>query len=649
MSAFSGRPDFVVLHVPPGAENPSPVDARDAHFMIELKHDDTLKSNPPKLHDSESGEAVLSTYASGLTTKNSRWTPLEQILDYDCFALAAHGPSRHHMVGLVATCMRTQIMYADRSGCMISEERNFSTEFGVLFAILIGVYRSEAERAGLQAGITPLSGPSGTPLNPLDFDLSSREVQAGCTTNISRPIRPFKVLVRLELDPVEHVAVYARGNNLMERPMPIKEDVARSLCENASQRKVLGTRPSISRLAKSKGMEKNQMIAVSEMGEISSKRSTLPYQFAPRAIFGSGTARYHCVLEASTHAAADSTLQLSWQPKNRLSEASVLRLANQSDIQGVPTLIASGDIANAEDSVIRSCLQQTFTGLESIRPVHKVLRAIVWQEDCIPLSSLGDIEDFLSAAQSILQSAFQMNWRLSLILTFFLVAIVRLHEVGIMHTNISEANMMALRANNSQGILVGFEFAILHKRSSPNKKVCPNPSQPSQDGVTDTEGFGEIRPFPALEQAAGDATTHHVATLPLDRCTDRPPVHQFRHELESCIWSVFFIQASFRRGRRIINTSVEEWYIGGWESIRDSKRRFFKAEAIDAVSAGRFAESLGADPQPLKTCSSALAAMLGDPQQLDAARVLSILQEALDAYAANELTSAMPSEALESS
>jgi hypothetical protein len=421
MSAFSGRPDFVVLHVPPGAENPSPVDARDARFMIELKHDDTLESNPPKLH--ESGEAVLSTYASGLTSKNSRWTPLEQILDYDCFALAAQGPSRHHMLGLVTTCMRTQIMYADRAGCMISEERNFSTEFGVLFAILIGIYRSEAERAGIQAGITLLSGPCGTPLNPLDFDLSGREVQVGCTTNISRPIRPFKVLVRLEVDPlsVEHVTVYARGNNLMERPMPIKEDVVRSLRENTSQRKVLGTRPSISRLVKSKGMEKNQTIAVSEIGKISSKRSaTSPRQFAPRAIFGSGTARYRCLSEASAHTAADWTLQLSWQPRNRLSEASVLRLANQFHIQGVPTLIASGDIANTEDGVIRSCLQQTFAGLESIQPVHKVLRAIVWQEDCIPLSSLGDIEDFLSAAQSILQSAFRMNSHLSLILTFFL-------------------------------------------------------------------------------------------------------------------------------------------------------------------------------------------------------------------------------------
>jgi hypothetical protein len=204
-----------------------------------------------------------------------------------------------------------------------------------------------------------------------------------------------------------------------------------------------------------------------------------------------------------------------------------------------------------------------------------------------------------------------------------------------MHTNISEANMMALRANNSQGILVGFEFAILHERSSPNKKICPDPSQPSQDGMTDAEGFSEIRPFPTLEQAAGDATTHHVATLPLDRCTDRPPVHQLRHELESFIWSVFFIQTSFRCGRRIVTPAVEKWYLGDWDSVKRNKEHFLREEKHHAPFAGRFAESLDADPEPLKACSRMLAEMLINPEQLDAPRILSILQKALDAYAAN--------------
>ena len=227
--------------------------------------------------------------------------------------------------------------------------------------------------------------------------------------------------------------------------------------------------------------------------------------------------------------------------------------------------------------------------------------------------------------------------RLSLILKYFLAAVVQLHEIGIMHTNLSEANMMALQTNNSQGILVGFEFAIFQERSSPNKRVCPDRNRPSQDGGTDTESFSETNPSAALEQVTGDTTTHHVATLPLDRCTDQPPVHRFQHELESFIWSVLFIQTAFRSGRRIINSDVEKWYLGDWKLVIDGKGRFLKKAADDAMSAGQFAESLGVDPQPLKTCASALAVMLIDLRQLDAERIFAVLQEALDAYTANEL------------
>jgi hypothetical protein len=400
MFASSVRPDFVAVYIPPGAEVPSPVDARDAQVMIELKHDHVVKGNPPKLRDRESGEAVCSTFDGVLTSKSSRLTPYEQILDYSCFALSAQGPIRDHMFGLVPTWMRIQIMYADRGGCMISEERSFSHDFGILFAVLIGTYRSEAQSAGLQSAITPLSNSNGTPLALSDFDSSDREVQTGPMTNIGRPIQPFQVLVRLASTPAEHVAVYARGVNLMERPMAIPEQTARS--SNSPPHPALRTRPSISRLAKSKGLEKNREIAISQAGETTAGRfGSLSRQFAPRSIFGSGTARYRCVSEAEPFRNAELTLQLSWQPKCRLSEASVLRLANDCGIAGVPTLIGSKDIADMDDSSIRLSLRQTFPG---IQPVHKVLRAIVWQEDCVPLSSIDNVDDFLSACQSILRS-----------------------------------------------------------------------------------------------------------------------------------------------------------------------------------------------------------------------------------------------------
>jgi hypothetical protein len=183
--AFSPRPDFVALHLPPGAEVPSPVDARDALCMIEMKFDDVVKSQPPKLHDSRSGSAVQLTYGGTVTLQSSRWTDLEQIMDYDCLALTAQGPICNFMIGLLVTLMRLQIM------CMISEERNFSDNFSLLFTILIGLYKSEAQRAGLQSAITLLSGPEGMPLQPSDFDASDRVVRTGAMRNVSRPIYAF--------------------------------------------------------------------------------------------------------------------------------------------------------------------------------------------------------------------------------------------------------------------------------------------------------------------------------------------------------------------------------------------------------------------------------------------------------------------------
>ena len=229
------------------------------------------------------------------------------------------------MLSLLVTCMRLQIMYADRAGCMISEERNFSNDFGLLFAVLIGLYRSEVKRAGLQSTITALSGPEGTRLQPSDFDTCDKVVRTGAMMNISRPITPLQVLVKLTLTPAEHVVVYAHGFNLMERPMAINEGIAHSLYRSSSQQLPLWTRPSISRLAKSKGMEKTRVMIISQIGEISATgNSNFLHQFAPRSIFGSGMVRYHCVFNGNMPGAEGSMLQLSWQPKSHLSEALVL-------------------------------------------------------------------------------------------------------------------------------------------------------------------------------------------------------------------------------------------------------------------------------------------------------------------------------------
>jgi hypothetical protein len=193
-----------------------------------------------------------------------------------------------------------------------------------------------------------------------------------------------------------------------------------------------------------------------------------------------------------------------------------------------------------------------------------------------------------------------------------------------MHGNISETNMMALRTANGQGMLVGFEFAI--SRSSTGTSSEPRGS--SSPGTT-TDPSRKV-PHKA-ESFFARAITPHVATLPRSCCSDRPPVHSFQHELESYLWSIFFIMSGYRCGRRIVNPQLEKWYTGGWNSIKDAKKRFLDAENDDAVSARLFAESLGVDPQPLMHCSQLLAGML-DSRQPNAVRMLSILQETRDSY-----------------
>jgi hypothetical protein len=218
-----------------------------------------------------------------------------------------------------------------------------------------------------------------------------------------------------------------------------------------------------------------------------------------------------------------------------------------------------------------------------------------------------------------------------MLITSFL-AIVDLHGAGILHTNISEANMLVERADNAQGILVGFELAILEQRSSQDDESRPGSTAGSQSNAAGIDDSRELGRSDAMYRAASNAATPHVAFLARDRCSDRPPAHQYQHDLESFVWSFFFVQSCFRNGRRIFSAQVETWYTGCWDMIRLEKFRFLTAEAEVSKFARQFAESLGVGSGPLELCSRALAAQLRQPE-LDPLRLLSTLKVARDAYA----------------
>jgi len=192
---------------------------------------------------------------------------------------------------------------------------------------------------------------------------------------------------------------------------------------------------------------------------------------------------------------------------------------------------------------------------------------------------------------------------------------------------------MVQRADNAQGILVGFELAILERGSSQDDISRPDPTTGSWNGAIDTEGSYGTGLSAAVYRAASNAITPHVAFLARHRCSDRPPAHQFQHDLESFAWSFFFVQICFRNGRRIFSAEVEKWYTGNWSTIHTEKSQFVQAGARSFKFARPFAESLNVEPGPLQACSQALATQLCDPKNLDPLRVLSTLRTARNAYA----------------
>lgn len=402
------RSDFMAIERNCDEEPLKVARGEKAYFMTEVKYDNHKKSKPPVLHDAESGKRMVSTYALPTPKKgNPKWNPREQILDYASFGQTVQAPYRRGMFGVLITHMRIQLVFADRGGCFYSDEKSFASNFALFLAVFIALQSLSGEDAGTEPALTRLAGSANTPLSPADFSTSDTKVFTGGLRTITRPVAPFKVEVQPCSGPSERMAVYAFGHNFVERPVAIKEPVALGLISKALHRKTLATRKSNPRFAKAIGMEISQMQAAAtaaQSGQDAYDKGTedCPRQYAPRVIFGSGISRFQARL------VNDSTihmLQLAWQHKGSVSEAWILRYANELGLRGVPTLVGSYDLADMDDGTIRSRLRKAFHGLKSIRPVNFVLTAEVWKEVCVPLHCITNIANILSALECVLTSA----------------------------------------------------------------------------------------------------------------------------------------------------------------------------------------------------------------------------------------------------
>lgn len=141
---------------------------------------------------------------------------------------------------------------------------------------------------------------------------------------------------------------------------------------------------------------------------------------------------------------------------------------------------------------------------------------------------------------------------------------------------------------------------------------------------------GPFAPIHA-EELAHDRPAPHVMFFSIDRCTDVQPISLVRHDLEGFFYVLQWIFANFRQGWRIICSTLDEWIFNGWDTIRSKKRTFLSLEKQSPQFAGVYAESLGAMPEPLEHCMSALAANVR-AKSLDGPTMIKALQVALAAY-----------------
>ena len=395
-SYYLTRPDFVGILQRPGNDANGKIDIHDVVSIVELKHDRVKKSRAPDLHDPASETPLESTYARPQgENPNPRFKYLEQLLEYCALVLTAQAPHRRFIFGILVNHMRIQILYMDRGGCAISEEFNCEEDFSVLLGLFLALKVAPEALFGIDHAITRLDKG-----DCADHVICDDELDEffGTLAGPNHQTHPFLVRVQSASSPEKHVEIVAHGNDLLARPVPCKEtegNPVQQLRTRIPLDKYEGERPGSSKIT-----GRAQEAPAGVVTGISQPPDASPVgpMHSPRTIFGPSTVRFLCHISGRS---GDGILQLSWERKTRVSEAVVLRLANELRIEGVPTLVGAYDIADLDEESIRSRLSTAFKGFT--RATNTVCRALVFESEFIPLSRVTDIICILSAWQSIVR------------------------------------------------------------------------------------------------------------------------------------------------------------------------------------------------------------------------------------------------------
>ena len=292
----------------------------------------------------------------------------------------------------------------------------------------------------------------------------------------------------------------------------------------------------------------------------------------PRSLFGRNTSVYEVVAKrGSLNTGAGKLVgKFSWDLTSHVSEADILRIANEAGVSNIPELIAYGVVAEQEEnSAWTRLLCAAFAKKLDPRIDSCQLRVTVIPK-YQPLVLVRTLKTFISAFLSIIQGTPVCGSIQHSSPTNLHVELGHrdLHyKANILHGDICPDNLMVDLKDNSRGVLIDFNNAI-------------------RVGENDRDRIGHL------------SVGHKCMALELLVAKNRPR-HDYKHDLESFLWSFLDIVFNYRHEDRIQRPEPHNNTNWGESRLQDKKNAKIMSLKDMGTSHNRlvsvFCEELGSE------------------------------------------------------
>lgn len=243
-------------------------------------------------------------------------------------------------------------------------------------------------------------------------------------------------------------------------------------------------------------------------------------------------------------------LKLSWQAPGRDPEWKLLNSAFGKGVHGIPIVLMKRDVGNLSDGM-RDALPGSMPEIASSGKAkfeNRILRLMVMTPKCKPLWAVTDLGNFICAFRSLVTSeCIDITLVCKRLILTCQLSVVH-HDLyergGILHRDINPYNLMVEQDDDSQGVLIDLDLAV---RTDDNRI-----------------GF------------RSNTRTQCTAFLAMDLLTQSPPLHQYRHDLESFFYVLVWIACHWDSGVQIETGGLTAWHTGTYLAMRQAKRGFLK-------------------------------------------------------------------------